>query len=67
MMMKQKITRKVNITQGNFHFRKPWVAEKVYTALEITLTKKPALYRYTETVVYSLVRQPAGEDPDVLT
>ena len=41
---------KVTITQANLYVRKMTVADHVYTAIETTLTKMPALYRYTETI-----------------
>ena len=41
---------KVGITQVILYVRKLTVADNVYTAIESTLTKMPALYRYTETL-----------------
>ena len=39
---------KITITQANLYVRKMTVSEQVFIAIEKTLTKTPALYRYTE-------------------
>ena len=41
---------KVSTTQVNLFVRKKTAADNVHTAIETTLTKMPALYRYTETI-----------------
>ena len=41
---------KVKITQANLHVRKIFMIENDYTAVERTLTKIRAFYRYTEII-----------------
>ena len=41
---------KVSLTQANLHVRKMTVSDNVFTAIETTLTKMPAIYRYTEII-----------------
>ena len=41
---------KITITQANLYVRKMTVFEQVFIAIEKTLTKSPALYRYTEVI-----------------
>ena len=41
---------KITITQANLYVRKMTVSEQVFIAIEKTLTKSPALYRYTEVI-----------------
>ena len=43
-------TTKLPSPKANLYVRKMTVADHVYTAIESTLTKMPALYRYTETI-----------------
>ena len=40
----------VKITQANFYVQKKTMTEKVYTAIETTLTKISATHRYTEII-----------------
>ena len=42
------LINKITITQVNLYARKMTVSEQVFIAIEKTLTKTPALYRYTE-------------------
>ena len=39
---------KINLSQANLYVRKMTVSDQGFTAIEKTLTKTPALYRYTE-------------------
>ena len=39
---------KITPSQANLYLRRMTVSDQVYTAIEKTLTKTPALYRYTE-------------------
>ena len=48
MMMRERT--KVTNTQANLYVRKMTAADNVYTAIETTFTKMPALYRYTEII-----------------
>ena len=41
---------KIEILQANLYVRKMTVTENVYSAIENTLTKTPAIYRYTEII-----------------
>ena len=41
---------KVEISQANLYVRKMTVSENVYSAIESTLAKTPAIYRYTEII-----------------
>ena len=41
---------KIEISQANLYVRKMTVSENVYSAIESTLTKTPAIYRYTEII-----------------
>ena len=41
---------KIEILQANLYVRKMTVSDNVYSAIETTVTKTPALYRYTEII-----------------
>ena len=41
---------KIEFLQANLYVRKMTVSDNVYSAIETTLTKTPALYRYTEII-----------------
>ena len=52
---------KINLTRAKLFVRKMTVSDQVFTAIEKTLTKIPALYRYTEvlpkTISFPLVAE----------
>ena len=48
VLIHHDVAKKYKITQANLYVRNMTVSEQVFKAIEKTLTKTPALYRYTE-------------------